>query len=188
MTRHEGKTSQQMISAPLDTIFIWCGSDTSYPLDLARNLGRTDLRVWGRSCLGTGSLDRLLSFSAVVLDHATEDVCPLSRDEKDALEVLRQRKKLHTQHSPLPAHGSAQVIQLDDHRPQITITTHANKVHVIPVAFWMDVAKGHQTIDNLGDLRDSILRVVLGEWLVIKGVAEPEQLLTLEIGPCPDDS
>lgn len=74
---------------------------------------------------------------------------------------------------------TAQVIQLDDHRPQVTITTHANKVHVIPLSFWIDIAKGKQSIDSLGDNRDAIVRVLLSEWLVRLAGIDPEELLEI---------
>lgn len=90
--------------------------------------------------------------------------------------------------APKPEPVSAKVIQLDDHRPHLTITTHANKVHVIPLSFFVDVAKGRLPIDNLGEHRDAILRVVLGEWLSMMGLAEPEQLLTKDADKCPEDS
>lgn len=89
---------------------------------------------------------------------------------------------------PQPAPPSAQVIQLDDHRPHLTFTTHANQVHVFPVSFFVDAARGKQPIDNLGEHRDAILRVVLGEWLSMLGVATAEQLLTKDAEPCPDES
>lgn len=89
---------------------------------------------------------------------------------------------------PAPAPASAKVIQLDDHRPHLTITTHANKVHVIPLSFFMGVAKGRLPIDNLGEHRDAILRVVLGEWVSMIGLAEHEQLLTKDADQCPEDS
>lgn len=89
---------------------------------------------------------------------------------------------------PDPEIPAAQVIQLDDYRPQVIITTHANKTHVIPMAFWEDVVKDRQIIDSLGEYRDAILRVVLGEWLSMLGAAKPEQLLTKDTEPCPDDS
>lgn len=59
---------------------------------------------------------------------------------------------------------------------------------MIPVSFFVDVAKGKQPIDNLGEHRDAILRVVLGEWLSMLGVAKAEQLLTKDAEPCTDES
>lgn len=87
---------------------------------------------------------------------------------------------------PDPAPPSAKVIHLDDHRPHLTITTHANTVHVIPLSFFIDAARGKLPIENLGEHRDAILRVVLGEWLSMLGLAEPEQLLTKDAEPCPE--
>lgn len=86
------------------------------------------------------------------------------------------------------APAAAKVIQLDDHHPHLTLTTHANKVHVIPLSFFMGVAKGRLPIDNLGEHRDAILRVVLREWVSMMGLAEPEQLLTKDADKCPEDS
>ena len=61
------------------------------------------------------------------------------------------------------------VISLDDRRPHITITTQGNAVHVIPVAFFEDVARGKLTVDAL-DCRDEIMRLIIAEWLDLIGV------------------
>lgn len=71
------------------------------------------------------------------------------------------------------------VISLDDHRPHITITTQANSVHVIPVAFFEAVARGQLTVDDL-DRRDEIMRLIIAEWLDLIGVEGAESLREMD--------
>jgi len=71
------------------------------------------------------------------------------------------------------------VTNLDDRRPHITITTLDGNAHVVPVAYFVDVAKGVQSIDSLDD-RDAILRVVVAEWLEHIGAAEYGALREIE--------
>lgn len=40
-----GTTTQQMLDAPQGAVFIWNNSYLSYPLALARKLGRDDLQI-----------------------------------------------------------------------------------------------------------------------------------------------
>ncbi|MBN9403375.1 MAG: hypothetical protein J0I30_11275 [Burkholderiales bacterium] len=71
------------------------------------------------------------------------------------------------------------VTSLDDARPHITITTLDGNVHVVPVAYFVDVAKGKQSIDTL-DRRDAILRVIVAEWLEHIGAVECGALREIE--------
>lgn len=43
-----GVTTRQMKEAPTDSIYVWSGSKISYPKELAKFLGREDLRIVGR--------------------------------------------------------------------------------------------------------------------------------------------
>ena len=69
MTRGTGITTQQMISAPRNAVFVWLNSRLSYPKSLANKIGRGDLEIVPPSFLDS---DRWHGrrFSAVVLDHA----------------------------------------------------------------------------------------------------------------------
>lgn len=58
--RQAGHTSHQMQRAPERALYIWCSGDVTYPKNLARFLGREDLRV--------------VSSSYMVLDHRRHDV------------------------------------------------------------------------------------------------------------------
>lgn len=78
-----GTTTQQMKLAPQSALFIWPVANLSYPKDLARNLGRSDLMVVGPAALDDGGRRLLgLRISGVVVDHACE------MDERD-LDALR---------------------------------------------------------------------------------------------------
>lgn len=56
------------------------------------------------------------------------------------------------------------VINMDEYRQQITITTLDGIELVVPVSYFVDVAKGFRFIYDLDDL-DAILRVIVAEWL-----------------------
>ena len=43
--RGTGRTSKQMLEAPQKSIFVWCNSALSYPLSLAKHLGREALYI-----------------------------------------------------------------------------------------------------------------------------------------------
>ncbi len=69
MQRGSGQTSEQMKSAPRDAVFVWCTENLRYPTDLARHLGREDLKIvrpeYHSVFMAAGG-----TRSAVVIDHA----------------------------------------------------------------------------------------------------------------------
>lgn len=73
----------------------------------------------------------------------------------------------------------AQVIQLDDRRPHVTIRTQAGVEHDLPAKLWHDIAAGKRTVDDLGLARDELLRLVVAEWLAGLGYAEAMGLLEM---------
>lgn len=76
-----------MQDAPHGALFVWCNDNLMYPRNLARSIGRTDLRIEGPSWLDSDRW-RGLQFSGVVLDHAA----PLTTDRQlDALDYLTAR-------------------------------------------------------------------------------------------------
>lgn len=66
--RGTGRTSRQMLEAPIGAAFLWVHDQLHYPRELARHLGRTDLRIVGPSWLQNGW--RGLRLPALVVDHA----------------------------------------------------------------------------------------------------------------------
>ena len=64
--RGTGRTTRQMLAAPLSAHFIWHNNELSVPKELARFLGREDLRIVGPSWLDNC---RGLRPTGVVLDH-----------------------------------------------------------------------------------------------------------------------
>jgi hypothetical protein len=68
LERQVGRTSRQMLDAPIGAAFLWLRDELSYPRNLARHLGRTDLKIVGPSWLQHGW--RGLRLPALVLDHA----------------------------------------------------------------------------------------------------------------------
>ena len=83
--RQTGYTTQQMNSAPPGAVFVWCDSHTSYPMKLAKKLGRDDLVVRPLSWLGSRSFMGA-PFTGLVIDHA-------ARPDSDAIDVLRYLEK-----------------------------------------------------------------------------------------------
>lgn len=71
MERGNGETTRQMAAAPPGAIFIWCNSNLSYPVALAKHLGRTDLEIYSPYWLESNRY-RGREVSAVVVDHAAE--------------------------------------------------------------------------------------------------------------------
>lgn len=64
------KTTNQLISAPRNAVFVWCTSNLLYPRNLAKFLGRVDITV-----VSVNTLDRAEFFYGsrikdVVIDHA----------------------------------------------------------------------------------------------------------------------
>lgn len=77
--RGTGRTTQQMLNAPHRAIFVWCVDRTDYARDLARRLGRTDLRIVSPRHLDERM--RGLRNMVVVIDHAAR----LSDRQRDFL-------------------------------------------------------------------------------------------------------
>ena len=69
--RGQGTTTQQILNAPKDALFIWMHGDTYYPKGLARKLGREDLEIVGPDFLDWKKW-RGRIFTGVVVDHAAE--------------------------------------------------------------------------------------------------------------------
>lgn len=68
-TRANGITSMQMLLAPQDAIYIWCNNSLGYPRDLAKYIGRRDLKIYGPSHLGDARLAGH-HLTGIVVDHA----------------------------------------------------------------------------------------------------------------------
>jgi hypothetical protein len=86
LMRQTGQTSKQIQDAPVDSVFVWVINDVRYPEQLARTLGRTDLKIVGRSWI-TSERWRGLRLSGVVVDHSIRP----SIDELEALCAIRSR-------------------------------------------------------------------------------------------------
>jgi len=69
MARQTGQTTSQLKAAPKNAVFIWVSGATQYPRDLARKLGREDLKIVGPDWL-TSDRWRGLELSDIILDHA----------------------------------------------------------------------------------------------------------------------
>ena len=69
--RQDRRTTKQMIDAPRNAVFVWCNGITDYPQDLARSLGRTDLRIVTPMWMHRGGWQGMdLRPEELVLDHA----------------------------------------------------------------------------------------------------------------------
>ena len=68
--RGDGTTSRQMLGAPVGAVFVGASSDLLYAKELARHLGRGDLRIVSPSWLEHSW--RGVSLKGLVVDHAAE--------------------------------------------------------------------------------------------------------------------
>lgn len=86
--RQTGTTSQQIMAAPKNAVYVWAHSNTTYPTMLARRLGRTDINFVSPDWLLTDNWRgrRLV----VIIDHATE----LSEQQLEIWVYLNQVMKL----------------------------------------------------------------------------------------------
>lgn len=72
ITRGDGTTTKQMQEAPRGAIFVWCNGHLSYPRDLARHLGRDDIKIVSPDALDGYRLHGLRL--PIILDHAAARV------------------------------------------------------------------------------------------------------------------
>ena len=70
--RGSGRTTGQMLEAPMGAVFVWCGSNLDYPRLLAERIGRTDLQLERLSWLLDYSRLAGRRIPAVIVDHAAE--------------------------------------------------------------------------------------------------------------------
>ena len=59
---------------------------------------------------------------------------------------------------------SDNVINLDEHRPHLTIPTDDGNVHVVPIAFFLAVIHGKRLITELEEGWEAITRKIVLEW------------------------
>lgn len=80
-----------MQDAKYGAIYIWCNGVLSYPKDLARHLGRDDLKIYSPSVLED---DRLRGIVApeIVVDHAAR----LTEEQDERLWRVRQYLAMHS--------------------------------------------------------------------------------------------
>lgn len=69
--RQTGKTQRLMLAAPHGALFVWCNDVLHYPKELARKLGREDLRIVSPGWLEYGGW-RGSRFPGMVQDHACD--------------------------------------------------------------------------------------------------------------------
>ena len=84
--RRTGLTTNQMLKAPIGAIYVWVNSDLYYPKNLARDLGRQDLKIvsqsWltSRNCIGR-------RVTGLVIDHTVG----INKEQKEVIKYLRSR-------------------------------------------------------------------------------------------------
>ena len=92
--RQSGRTTRAMQELPRDAVFVWVNQHLDYPKQLARKLGREDLRIVSPQWLE----DRRwigLDLSALELDHAAREI--MTEDQwrayQDALTRVRPAQR-----------------------------------------------------------------------------------------------
>jgi hypothetical protein len=84
--RGSGRTTRQLLAAPLNAVYICCGSySINYTKRLCHSLGRSDIRVRPPSWLGDSC--RGLRCPVIILDHATK----LSEEQSYAFYLMNSR-------------------------------------------------------------------------------------------------
>jgi hypothetical protein len=78
-------TRKQMENAAPGALFVWCNNQIYYPKDLAKRIGRGDLRIIGPAGLDGPPLT--FGFPEIIVDHAAL----LSRRQHEAVEELRAK-------------------------------------------------------------------------------------------------
>lgn len=66
--RGTGRTTQQMLNAPLNAVFVWVNHNLFYPKKLAQQHGRQDLKIVGPTWLEERFLGQQIS--GLIIDHA----------------------------------------------------------------------------------------------------------------------
>lgn len=79
--RGSGQTTQQMQAAPPGAVFVWCNTILHYPRDLARHLGRTDLRIVSPSWVSASQMAG--GKTPIAVDHAAY----LTFEQRDAIRI-----------------------------------------------------------------------------------------------------
>lgn len=71
--RGSGRTTRQMRDAPTGAIYIWCNQHFIYPKNLAREIGRSDLKI-----ISPGQAETYIRGvrRPIVIDHAIPDYYP----------------------------------------------------------------------------------------------------------------
>lgn len=88
--RQTGRTTNQMVEAPPDSVFVWVNAHTGYPRDLAARLGRKDLRVVGPDWLNAGR-EGMTYRGSVVVDHAA--LYWLSDEQWETYQIIQHRSQ-----------------------------------------------------------------------------------------------
>jgi len=77
-----GASTQQMQKAPVGAVYIWANRALTYPKNLARRIGRDDLKIVSPEWLDSSRYQGY-ELTGVVVDHATL----LTEDQRAALEM-----------------------------------------------------------------------------------------------------
>lgn len=87
--RGTGRTTRQMQEAPHGSVFIWCNDSTNYPRQVAKELGREDLKIFRLDVLDDRNQLRGLLIPAIILDHAANPNVRQWRNLIDAMATVR---------------------------------------------------------------------------------------------------
>jgi hypothetical protein len=82
-----GRTTRQMLSAPKDSVYVWCNGQLNYPKRIAGEYGREDLEIVSPSFLRWSHRVQGRELSGLVIDHA----CYLAKEEIEGLDIALSR-------------------------------------------------------------------------------------------------
>lgn len=84
--RGTGRTTEQIVNAPLHSVFVWCNGQMHYPRCLVRRMNRTDIKVVPPSWI-TSHEWRGKTLTGVTVDHALK----LTPEQYESLNVILSR-------------------------------------------------------------------------------------------------
>ena len=89
--RGAGRTTKQMQAAAKNSVFVWHHHSTEYPKELAKKIGRTDLKIVSSGWLWYGWQGKELS--GLVIDHYVFEIANRQMTELIQEALLRVKEQ-----------------------------------------------------------------------------------------------
>lgn len=93
--RGTGRTKKQIEDAQQGSIFVWCNNRIDYPKQLAKSIGRSDVRIEGKSWLCSERIRGIDPFK-IIVDHAFFHA-RVMHEQYEGFRFLQHRRSVHKQ-------------------------------------------------------------------------------------------